>query len=69
MSNQVNVAGSVRFSNPTERPTELRARCGCRFEPYSEEPESDSGHLVLTYICVPHSQGRTRRIQSEDNEA
>ena len=54
----------MKASNPTTNPTELRARCGCRFEPKLIEGE-DEGTLEQTAICVPHSAQRTVRIIEE----
>ena len=57
--------GKMRASNPTTRPTELRARCGCRFEPMLVE-DTDTGSLRQTAICIPHSEQRTRRLLKEE---
>jgi len=58
----------IRASNPTTAPTELRAACGCRFEPFSNEPQDDSGTLKLSAICVPHSHERTNRLEENKHD-
>lgn len=57
----------MKASNPTTHPTELRARCGCRFEPVLVEGKEE-GTLEQTAICVPHSVDRTSRLLREEAE-